>query len=59
VCLAPWDAVETKALAVLRRAGGRDGHIFNLGHGVLPGTPVETLQGLVDLVHERSARRHE
>ena len=56
VCLAPWEAVEAKALAVLRRASGRDGHVFNLGHGVLPGTPVETLQRLVDLVHERTER---
>jgi len=56
VCVAPWDAVEAKALAVLRRAGGRDGHIFNLGHGVRPGTPVENLQRLVDLVHERTLR---
>ena len=56
VCLAPWESVEAKALAVLRRAAGRDGHIFNLGHGVLPETPVETLQRLVDLVHERTER---
>jgi uroporphyrinogen decarboxylase len=56
VCLAPWEAVEAKALAVLRRAAGRPGHIFNLGHGVLPDTPVENLQRLVDLVHERTAR---
>jgi uroporphyrinogen decarboxylase len=56
VCLAPWDAVESKALAVLRRAAGRRGHVFNLGHGVLPQTPVENLQRLVDLVHERTAR---
>jgi uroporphyrinogen decarboxylase len=56
VCLAPWEAVELKALAVLRRAGGRHGHIFNLGHGVLPGTPPETLERLVDLVHERTER---
>ena len=54
VCLAPWEAVERKALAVLRRAAGRPGHVFNLGHGVLPGTPPETLQRLVDLVHERT-----
>jgi uroporphyrinogen decarboxylase len=56
VCLAPWEAVEGKALAVLRRAAGRPGHIFNLGHGVLPDTPPETLQRLVDLVHERTER---
>jgi uroporphyrinogen decarboxylase len=57
VCLAGWEAVENKALAVLRRAAGRRGHIFNLGHGVLPDTPVEHLQRLVDLVHERTERR--
>ena len=55
-CLAPWEVVETKALDVLRRAGGRPGHVFNLGHGVLPATPPETLGRLVDLVHERSQR---
>jgi uroporphyrinogen decarboxylase len=56
-CLAPWPVVEDKAIDVLRRAGGRPGHVFNLGHGVLPGTPVQTLQRLVELVHERTARR--
>jgi uroporphyrinogen decarboxylase len=56
VCLAPWEAVEAKALAVLRRAAGRPGHIFNLGHGVLPETPVGNLQRLVELVHERTER---
>lgn len=54
--LAPWEAVEAKALDVLARADGRDGHVFNLGHGVLPPTPVGTLQRLVDLVHERTER---
>jgi len=54
--LAPWEAVERKALDVLDRAGQRPGHVFNLGHGVLPPTPVATLQRLVDLVHERSER---
>jgi len=56
VLLAPWSAVETQALDVLARVGGRDGHVFNLGHGVLPTTPVEHLQRLVDLVHERTER---
>ena len=56
VLLAPWEVVESRALDVLARAGGGDGHVFNLGHGVLPGTPVEQLQRLVDLVHERSGR---
>jgi uroporphyrinogen decarboxylase len=56
VLLAPWPIVEGRALDVLARAGGRDGHVFNLGHGVLPDTPVDHLQRLVDLVHERSER---
>jgi uroporphyrinogen decarboxylase len=56
VCLAPWKAVRAKALEVLDRAGGRAGHVFNLGHGVLPQTPVGTLQRLVDLVHETTVR---
>ena len=54
VLMAPWDVVEREALDVLDRAGGRPGHVFNLGHGVLPDTPVESLQRLVDLVHARS-----
>lgn len=56
VCTAPWEAVERKALEVLERAAMRDGHVFNLGHGVLPSTPVENLQRLVDLVYERTGR---
>ncbi|MGQ0669689.1 MAG: uroporphyrinogen decarboxylase [Actinomycetota bacterium] len=54
-CLAPWDVVQRKAIGVLTRAGGRAGHIFNLGHGVLPSTPPDTLRRLVDLVHERTS----
>ncbi len=49
--LAPWDVVERQTRRVLLAAGGRPGHIFNLGHGVLPATPVEHLQRLVELVH--------
>ncbi|MGE5461140.1 MAG: uroporphyrinogen decarboxylase [Solirubrobacterales bacterium] len=56
VCLGPWEAVRDKALRVLQRADGRDGHVFNLGHGVLPSTPPGTLQRLVDLVHEVTER---
>lgn len=52
VLLAPWDVVRDEAVEVLRQAGGRPGHIFNLGHGVLPQTPVETLERLVAFVHE-------
>jgi uroporphyrinogen decarboxylase len=55
-CLGRWEVVERKATSVLRRAANRPGHVFNLGHGVLPQTPPENLQRLVDLVHERTAR---
>jgi uroporphyrinogen decarboxylase len=51
VCLAPWPAVEERARDVLARNGGRPGHIFNLGHGVLPETDPAVLERLVDLVH--------
>jgi uroporphyrinogen decarboxylase len=53
--LAPWPVVEARTRDVLARARGRPGHLFNLGHGVLPDTPVEHLQRLVDLVHEETA----
>ena len=53
--LAGWPAVEAGAVEVLQEAGGRPGHIFNLGHGVLPDTNVDFLRRLVDLVHERTA----
>ncbi len=55
VLLAPWDVVEAEALDVLARAGGRPGHVFNLGHGVLPGTDPVVLTRLAELVRERSA----
>jgi uroporphyrinogen decarboxylase len=51
VCLAPWPAVEERASDVLARNGGRPGHIFNLGHGVLPETDPSVLEHLVELVH--------
>ena len=54
--LAPWEVVEREALDVLARAAGRDGHVFNLGHGVLPATDPDVLRRLVDLVHERTQR---
>ena len=49
--MAPWDSVERGARDVLARAGGRRGHIFNLGHGLLPETNPDVLSRLVDLVH--------
>jgi uroporphyrinogen decarboxylase len=54
VCLAPWAVVAARADDVLRRAGGRVGHVFNLGHGVLPGTDADTLARLSD--HVKNAR---
>jgi uroporphyrinogen decarboxylase len=55
--LAGWDATEAGARAVLDDAGGRPGHVFNLGHGVLPATDPDQLRRLVDFVHETSSRR--
>ncbi|MGH3280288.1 MAG: uroporphyrinogen decarboxylase [Trebonia sp.] len=56
VLLAGRDVVETRARAVLDQARNVGGHIFNLGHGVLPETSPDTLARLVDFVHEYSAR---
>ena len=53
--MAPWRDLRAQVDDILRRAEGRPGHIFNLGHGVLPGTPVDNVRRLVDYVHERSA----
>ena len=50
--LGPRDRLFAAADDVLRRAGGRAGHIFNLGHGVLPNTPLEQVQALAKHVHE-------
>jgi uroporphyrinogen decarboxylase len=47
--------VEQSAEAILRAAGGRPGHIFNLGHGVLPDTDPAALRRMTELVHERTA----
>ena len=51
VLLGPADLVQRRALDVLRRAAGRPGHIFNLGHGVPPDASVDNLQLLVETVH--------
>ncbi len=55
VCLASWDAVEAQTRAVLAANGGRPGHIFNLGHGVLPPTDPSILERVVELVHRETA----
>ncbi len=51
VCLAPWEVVAARTRDVLRRAGGRADHVFNLGHGVLPATDPGILTRVVELVH--------
>jgi uroporphyrinogen decarboxylase len=52
VLLGPWPRIEAAARDVLARAGGRTGHVFNLGHGVLPETDPDDLTRLVELVHQ-------
>jgi uroporphyrinogen decarboxylase len=54
--LGPRTRLLNGAREVLARAGGRPGHIFNLGHGILPSTPVENVQELARFVHQESAR---
>jgi len=49
---APAEVLELRVKEVLRAAGGRPGHIFNLGHGIVPGTPVENVQAVVKMVRE-------
>ena len=53
---APRERLLARVDDVLRRAGGRPGHVFNLGHGILPGTPVENVKAVVEHVHARTAR---
>ena len=53
--LADWPELRKRAAAVLASAGGRPGHIFNLGHGVLRDTPTDNVRRLVDFVHESSS----
>jgi uroporphyrinogen decarboxylase len=50
------DFIRARAAHILSRAAGRPGHIFNLGHGILPETPVDNVLALVDAVHELSRR---
>jgi len=56
ILFAPQDEIERQVDAILGQVGGRDGHIFNLGHGILPQTPVENVQFVTELVHQRSER---
>ncbi len=52
VLFAPLSEIKTRVHDILRRADGRPGHIFNLGHGILQHTPVENVKAIVEMVHE-------
>lgn len=54
--LAPWPILKRKAKEILDAVQNRAGHIFNLGHGILPATPVDSAKALVDFVHEYTSR---
>jgi uroporphyrinogen decarboxylase len=54
---ADWKELQSRAKDILKRAGGRAGHIFNLGHGILPETPVDNVKKLCKFVQEHSARK--
>jgi uroporphyrinogen decarboxylase len=56
VLFSDWKQVKSRAKEILDLAGGRPGHIFNLGHGILPETPVENVKALAAYVQEHSAR---
>jgi uroporphyrinogen decarboxylase len=53
--LAPWRELSARIDDVLDRAGGRPGHVFNLGHGLVPQTPVDNVRRLVEHVRERTS----
>ena len=52
---AEWKELKSRAQEILRQAAGRPGHIFNLGHGILPETPVDNVKALCDFIREHSA----
>jgi len=56
VLFSDWKHVKQRAQQVLDRGGGRPGHIFNLGHGILPETPVENVKALAAYVQQQSAK---
>ena len=56
ILLGSVDLIEKEVKRILERAGDRPGHIFNLGHGILPNTPIENVVALVDMVHEYSSK---
>jgi len=56
---APWRELKQRAAFILRQAAGRPGHIFNLGHGILPNTPVDNVKDLAGFVHDFTAAASE
>ena len=56
ILFAPITEIERQVKRILAQAGGRPGHIFNLGHGILPHTPVDHVVALIDMVHAHSSR---
>jgi uroporphyrinogen decarboxylase len=52
---AEWKELKSRAENILRQAAGRPGHIFNLGHGILPETPVDNVKALCNFIREHSA----
>lgn len=56
VLFAPLHEIERRVQSILKQAGNQPGFIFNLGHGILPETPVESVRATVDLVHKLSTR---
>ncbi len=57
--LAPWPELKKRAQHILNQADSRPGHIFNLGHGIFPQTPVDNVKRLVDFVHAYSQERRQ
>lgn len=58
VLCAEWHGVERKTKELLDEVDRRPGHIFNLGHGIIPETPVDNVKRLVDYVHDYTSRSH-
>jgi uroporphyrinogen decarboxylase len=56
ILLSSPDLIEKEAKRILNEAGSRPGHVFNLGHGILPNTPVDHVAALIEVVHEHSAK---
>jgi uroporphyrinogen decarboxylase len=52
---APEDLIRDRVHSILAQAAGRSGHIFNVGHGIVPGTPVENVQAAIRFVREYAA----